>query len=308
MHLAVYLPVLFSGLFGVTAPSMARRLPPAPATWLLSAGGVIAAAGSAASLALLAFTLVGLNPRLAARGHWSDEALRDIDPVWTPVAVGALVALAVLTVRAALAALRRLTALHDAYRLAASLPPYGGELAVLDLRELHACAVPGHPGRIVVSTGLLCRLDAAHRRAVLAHERAHLEHRHHLHQSVVQLAAAANPLLQRLPDAVDLACERWADEDAAAICGRRETVADALAHTATGVGNLPIPAVRLAAAVTDVASRVSALRAPAPRLIMWRVGLLVGILTATALTLAEATHDTNRIFELAESAYRHGSR
>src|SRR6266704_845556 len=122
MHLSVYLPVLFSGLFGVVAPVLARRLPPAVGTWLLSVGGMLAAAGSAASLALLGFTLVGQSPLLAARGHWSDTALRHADPVAAPVAVVALIVLAVLTVRFAAAGVRRLTALRDAYR-APTTPP-----------------------------------------------------------------------------------------------------------------------------------------------------------------------------------------
>jgi hypothetical protein len=46
------------GLFSLTAPRLALRLPPAAATWLLSVGG-LTAAGAAASLALLGFTLVG---------------------------------------------------------------------------------------------------------------------------------------------------------------------------------------------------------------------------------------------------------
>ena len=91
--------------------------------------------------------------------------------------------------------LRRLAALLAAYRLAAALPTSGGELAVIDHPAQQAYAVPGHPGRIVVSTGVLRGLNAGERRAVLAHERAHLTHRHHLHHTVAHLAAAANPSL-----------------------------------------------------------------------------------------------------------------
>lgn len=76
MDVTVYLPFLISGLFGCTAPALARRLPPAVATWLLSVGGLLAAAGSTGSLALLAFTLVAQNKLVAARGGWSDATLR----------------------------------------------------------------------------------------------------------------------------------------------------------------------------------------------------------------------------------------
>lgn len=308
MHLSVYLPLLFSGLFGVVAPVLARRLPPAVGTWLLSVGGMLAAAGSAASLALLGFTLVGQSPLLAARGHWSDTALRHADPVAAPVAVVALIVLAVLTVRFAAAGVRRLTALRDAYRLAASMPASGGELAVIEHPGPQAHAVPGRPGRIVVSTGLLRDLDAGQRRAVLAHERAHLTHRHHLHHTVAHLAAAANPLLCRLPAAVALSTERWADESAAATC-RRDTVAAALTHAALGRARLlAVPSVVLAAAATEIVTRVQALRAPAPRLTLWRVALLVALLVATAATVLEAARETERLFELAQYAYRSGHR
>jgi len=308
MHLSVYLPLLFSGLFGVVAPVLARRLPPAVGTWLLSAGGLLAAAGTAASLALLGFTLVGQSPLLAARGHWSDTTLRHADPVASPVALVALAVLAVLTVRFAAAGARRLTALREAYRLAASMPASGGELAVIEHPGPQAHAVPGRPGRIVVSTGLLRGLDAGERRAVLAHERAHLTHRHHLHHTVAHLAAAANPLLCRLPAAVALSTERWADESAAATC-RRDTVAAALTHAAASSTRLlAAPSVVLAAAATEIVTRVQALRAPAPRLTLWRVALLVALLLATAATVLEAARETERLFELAQYAYRTGHR
>jgi Zn-dependent protease with chaperone function len=307
MHLSVYLPLLFSCLFGVAAPVLARRLPPAVGTWLLSVGGLLAAAGSAAALALLGFTLVGQSPLLAARGHWSDTTLRQTYPVATPVALVALGALAVFTVRFAAAGLRRLTALRDAYRLAASLPASGGELAVIDQPGPQAYAVPGRPGRIVVSTGLLRGLDAGPRRAVLAHERAHLTHRHHLHHTVAHLAAA-NPLLRGLPAAVALSTERWADEAAAVTC-HRDTVAAALTHTALrGARVLAAPSVVLAAAATEIVARVQALRAPVPRLTLWRVALLVALLVATAATVLEAARETERLFELAQYAYRTGHR
>jgi Zn-dependent protease with chaperone function len=306
MQLSVYLPLLFSGLFGLAAPVLARRLPPAVGTWLLSVGGLLAAAGSAAALALLGFTLVGQAPLLANQGHWSDTTLRHADPVAAPIAAAATGVLLLLASRVVAAGSRRLSALRDAYRLAAALPASGGELAVIDDPGQQAYAVPGRPGRIVVTTGLLRGLNAGERRAVLAHERAHLAHCHHLHQTVAHLAAAANPLLRRLPDAVALSTERWADEDAAGTC-RRDTVADALTHAATGSARmLATPAVVLAAAVIDVAARVVALRAPAPRLTLWRVALLVALLVATAAAVLEAAHDTERLFELAQYAYRTG--
>jgi len=303
MHFAVYLPFVFSGLFGASAPLLARRLPPEIATWLLGGGALLAAAGSWAALALLGFTFVGQNQVLADQGHWSDSALRQADPVATPVAVLALVVLAVLLARVVVAVARRVSALHDAYRLAATLTA-AGELVVIDDPDLHAFAVPGRPGRIVVSRALLQSLDAGQRRAVLAHERTHLIHHHHWHHTLARLAAAANPLLARVPAAVALSTERWADEFAAA-ASTRDVVAEALVHAAKRTGTIMrAPTVVLAAATTELANRVEALRRPAPRMTLWRVALLVGLVAATAATVLEAAHDTERMLDLAQAAYR----
>ena len=307
MNLSVYLPLLLTAAFGFVAPGAAHRLPPAVATWLLGVGGLLAATASAAALALLGITLVGQSPLLAAEGHWSHTALRHVDPVSVPLAAAALAVLAVLAGRVLVAGLRRATALRDAFALAAGLPAAGGELAVLDDPWEMAYAVPGRPGRIAVSAALLRRLDAAERRALLAHERSHLVHHHHVHQSLAVLAAAANPLLYRLPDAVALSTERWADEDAAGT-GRRGTVATLLTRTAAAAGVRTRPAVVLAAARTHVTARVAALHAPAPRLAVWRVGVLLGLLAASAAALLNAANELERVFEFAQSAYLLGGR
>ena len=306
MSVSVYLPLVFTAAFGLLAPILARRLPPAVGTWLLSGGGLLAAAGSSASLALLAFTFVARAPFVAEQGHWSDATLRNHNPVSLPIGILATVAVLVLATRFVRAAGRCLRSVRDAYRVAAALPDTGSDLSVIDSGDPHAFAVPGRPGRIVVTTGLLRTLDAGQRRALLAHEQAHLQHRHYLHQCLARLTAAVNPLLYRLPTAIELSAERWADEDAAGVC-RRDVVADALTRAATG-GTHTGSAVVLAAAAADVADRIGALRATAPRLAIWRVAVPLGLLAATAVAVLEAMHDTERIFELAQLAYRAGQR
>lgn len=306
MYVAVYLPFLFAALFGAAAGHLAARLPPAMATWLLSVGGLLASVGTTVSLALLGLTLVGQSPLLAEQGPWSKTALHQQDPVAPPIAAIALAVLIILAIHAARTTVRRLTALRHAYRVCAALPSPGGELAVLDSDDRHAVALPGRPGRIAITTGMLRTLDAGQRRAVLAHERSHLTHRHHVHQTLVNVAAAANPLLHRLPAAIALSCERWADEDAALAC-RRDTVASALIRASTTTW-LATPVVALPAAATHIAARVAALRAPAPRHSLWRAVLMIALLLATTAALAEATHDTERLFERAKDAYQTGQR
>jgi Zn-dependent protease with chaperone function len=296
------LPLVLAALFGILAPVIARRLPPPIATWLLSIGGLVAAAGSVAVLGFLAFTLLGRAPVLATQGHWSPTALQQDDPVAVPVEVAATLALAAVTVRVAAVALRRSRALLAAYRLAAALPAHSAELAVILDPVPCAYAVPGRPGRIVASVGLLRGLHAGERRAVLAHERSHLRHRHHAHHTAAQLAAAANPLLRALPIAVRLATERWADEDAARTAPR-DTVAQALIHAATPRRSTPTPAVVLAVATEQIVTRVQALRAPAPQPSGWRIAALLAVLLLTAASTVLAAHDTERLFELAKHAY-----
>ncbi len=310
MSAAVYLTFVFSALFGVCAPAVGRRLPPALTCWLLSAGGVLVALASTGGLFLLATTLVGLNPVFAARGHWSQAALRQANPVPPSVAAAATVVLLVLTVWVAHVAGQRLRALRSAFAFAATLPTAGAELVVVDDPGRLAYAVPARPslrrrqGRIVVSTGLLRGLDAAQRRALLAHERAHLRHSHHLHVAAAELARAANPLLRALPAAVALATERWADEEATATTSR-DQVAQALISAALGRPTFAVPrgSAVLAAAQVDVAQRITALRGPAPRLQVWRVVVVAALLGATSLTAIHAAHDTDHLFDHARWVY-----
>jgi beta-lactamase regulating signal transducer with metallopeptidase domain len=219
------------------------------------------------------------------------------------VELAALLALTVISVHVVTVAVRHGRAVLGAFRLAAAVAPHGAELAVIDDPYALACAVPGRPGRIVASTGLLRSLDAAERRAVLAHERSHLRHVHHLHHAAGQLAAAGSPLLRRLPAALTLATERWADEDAARAV-RRDTVARALTHAATPARVISGHAgVVLAVGAEQVAARVHALYAPPPRPTAWRIAALITVLVVCAVSTLAAAHETERLFEAAKNAY-----
>lgn len=303
--LMILLPLLFGAAFGLSVPGLSRRLPPAFATWLLSVGALLLAVASCASLAVIAFGMLARTPALAAQGRWSGAVLARHHLGNVPAGTLACAAVAILGARFIAEATTTVRAVRDAHRLAAGLGGAGAELVVLDAEDRHAVAVPGRPGRIAVTTGLLRVLDAGQRRAVLAHERSHLAHRHHLHVAVVRLAAAVNPLLSRLPAAAALAVERWADEDAATAVPR-DTVATALTRTATDSGRVVSPVV-LAVGAVDVAHRLSALDDP-PRLTPTRVVVPVGLLVAAAVAVGVALHDTERIFELAQVAYSAGRR
>jgi Zn-dependent protease with chaperone function len=101
---------------------------------------------------------------------------------------------------------------------------------VLPSERAAAYALPGRPGRIVVTVGMLRALDGPERRALLAHEQAHLRYKHHRYVALASLAAAILPVLAPVAARVRYATERWADEVAAATVGDRAVVARALAR------------------------------------------------------------------------------
>ncbi len=126
-----------------------------------------------------------------------------------------------------------------------------------------AFALPGRPGQIVISTGMLRSLEADERRVLLAHERAHLRCHHHRYVRVTQLAAAAVPMLAPLNARVRYATERWADEEAAREVDDRAVVARAIARAA--FAQTDAMGVALGIADTGVVERVEWLLADAPR-------------------------------------------
>ncbi|WP_241845089.1 M56 family metallopeptidase [Streptomyces silvensis] len=125
-------------------------------------------------------------------------------------------------------------------------------------------------GRVVVSRALVDRLEPGERRALFAHERAHLAARHHRFLLVTQLAARANPFLLPLRTATAYTAERWADEAAAGVVRDRRAVARAIGKAALAPGGAPMTARTGLAGLTGFAAagpvprRVAALLAPAP--------------------------------------------
>jgi Zn-dependent protease with chaperone function len=289
---AIFVCLACAAAFGPTVAVLCRRLPPGIATWLLSTGSVISAAATCTALGLLSSPWLVQIPLVADVGEWSRPALAAGDPVFTPLAAAAAAILAVSMARGtseALRAVRRLTAIA---RLVETLPTDRELYVVCDDQQRRAFALPGRPGHIVVTSALLKALDAAERRALLAHERAHLTRHHHLHLVAVRIAAAASPLLSPAARAAALSCERWADELAATGVGRT-AVAAALTKAA---GHLPAggPNGSMAMAASHVEERVQALYAPRPRVQSWRLLvptlLLISMLVCDGDAAARLTH------------------
>jgi len=229
--LELLLPLIIPLLASAAARPLAHRLEPRQATWLLCAAAVVLAGCAAAALALAAGFAAARQPALAQLGHYSLAPFSTRDPV--PVAGGIGAALALAGAAAALAARsrHRVRALLLSYRRAARLTARDG-IVVLPGPDLEAYALPGWPGRIVVSGGLLDLLEPRRRAALIAHERAHLAGRHHLFTITAWMAAAACPLLIPVARAVEFTVERWADEEAAAATGDRRLVAETIGQVA----------------------------------------------------------------------------
>ncbi|MER6569292.1 M56 family metallopeptidase [Streptomyces sp. NPDC001093] len=300
MLISVYVPFVVTAVISVLAPRLARRLTPRPAAWALACAALVTAGGWTGSLALLAFTGIAQIPEVAAEGHWSVAALRAEDPVYAVVAVVSALVLATGVVSLGVSALRQ--ARHVA-RVRRECKGLRGdtELAVVDDDAPLAFALPGAPGRIVVSRGMLCCLGDDEREALLAHERAHLRRRHHLFLSLWRLTAALNPLLRPLADTGAFVLERWADEEAATQVGDRAVVARAVGRAALASTGASRPAV-LAATGGEVPQRVRALLAPPParRSLPFLVGAV--LLTVCCASLANAASDSDRMVDSAKRA------
>jgi Zn-dependent protease with chaperone function len=299
MHFDVYLPLAGSAVFGLLAPVLGRWLPPATATRLLTAGGATCAVAVLVALASLASTFVGQVAFVAALGSWSTTLVQLHDPVPTVVAEIATVALAAAGVAVPVTIWRRTRALVRVVRAGAGVPSPGG-LVVVDIPEPQAFALPalpGSPSRIVVSTGMLRVLRGDEHRVLLAHEQAHLRHRHHWYRLVSALAVAANPLLFRLPAVVGQTTERWADEVAAEHVGDRGLTARAIARAAlatrrtgavpAGFGHGDVP--------VRVRSLLSGPQRGRPMVALVVIAALLGCLVAAG----RAQADTEDLFERA---------
>ena len=307
MHIAVYLPLVLAALAMVSARWLARRLVPRTATWLLTTSALALAAASSASLAILAATALGQLPLLAAVGHWSARVVGRNDPVSIAEALTACLLLAAAACAAIRAAVRRARAIVRAARESHRLRSTG-RLAVLHEPAPDAYALPGLPGRIVVTAAMLDALDDRERGALLAHERSHLTGAHYLFVAVAEVCAAANPLLYPVASAVRYSVERWADERAAKVTGDRHLVARTIGKAALLTdGYHKRPFATLAAAggklrrAGPVPRRVAALLAAPPGSRPLLLASVLGVLVLTTASIMEAAHDLLALLQIVGS-------
>ncbi|WP_432054566.1 M56 family metallopeptidase [Streptomyces sp. bgisy022] len=268
MGVFVFLPLVLPLTAWPIARLAAQHLHPRTATRMLTAVAAVMAVCSTVCLALVMVVGTAQLPGNPLPDGWSDPEVRAAVPYDEVVGKAAIPALCAVLLACTQTLWRHGRTRRRAHRALAGLPDT--EVAVLPDGAPYAYALPGvrrRRGRVVVTTELLDRLTSAERRALFAHERAHLSDGHHRLLLAVRLAARANPFLRPLQTAVSYTTERWADEVAAQRVGSRRTVATAIgkAALASRPGS-PLPAF---AAPGPVPRRVAALLAPPPAPARW---------------------------------------
>lgn len=337
MMLLGLIPFVVSLALARAAPALSRCLAPRLAAPLLTLMALATALATGIVLCLAAFAAVARLPLAARLGRWTPQPLQAGQPGTGWGFLAGAAALALLAAAACFAAgeVRDLTRAVRACRALAagqrageaaetgaaraggrpwtSARPADRLVITADERPL-AYAVPFPAGTIVVSAGLLGLLGADERRALLAHEHAHLRQHHAGYVLLAGLAARANPLLRPLARQVRLATELAADEQAAQEVGDRRVVARALARAslaartstaapAAGRTTLAAAGGRLAIADTDAAARVRALLAPPRRRRPWAAATALALTLASAATAITLTLATHQQFEVAQSAW-----
>ncbi|MFJ9416937.1 M56 family metallopeptidase [Streptomyces sp. NPDC101227] len=306
MGVFVFLPLVLP----LTALPIARlaeqHLHPRGSTRLLTLLAAVLGLCSTLCLGLLMVVGTAQLPGNPLPDGWSDPQVRAAVPYAEVAGAAAILALAAALTSCG-TALRRHRRIRARTHRALDMLPGGSDTAVLPDDEPYAYAVPGtpgrlgrpgRPGRIAVSRGMLRSLDGDERRALFAHERAHLNCRHHRYLLLVRLAGCVNPLLLPLRSAVAFSTERWADEEAARAVGDRRLTARAVGKAALVSRPAPHPELAHFAAPEPgpVPRRVAALLAPVPPARSWPPALTpagLAALVAAAGTAASALSALN---------------
>ena len=233
---------------------ISRNVRPETAARAITLLAAISAVATLWTLAIVAGANIVQLHGIAERLSWCSEFPAAHRGTITPVGWAAIVGI-VAGVYSTLRVLRRQRGLRA--------PAGHDELSIVASEVPTAFALPGRPGQIVISTGMLRSLDPDERRVLLAHERAHLRCHHHRYVRLTQLAAAAVPLLSPLNARVRFATERWADEEAVREVRDRTVVARAIARAA--LAQTDAVGVALGIADTGVVQRLESLLTDSPR-------------------------------------------
>ena len=294
--------LMAAAVLAAAAPVLVRSMRPASSTMLLTACALTVSAGTGFVACVLCFETVACIPSIASAGGWSVHQLDRSSPQpWAGTLAGVIVS--VLLARSIRTVVGQGRSLWRSAAACRRLPNVAGLVITAWPEPPHAIA--GFPGRVVIGAPVLAALDPHHRRALLAHENAHLAARHHVYLQLVEVATAANPILRPVRRAVRLSTERWADEIAADQVGDRRVVAAAIVAAARTSTSQAATTTRLAAAQDAVVYRVQVLLRPPGRTRV-SAAALGALLVLTPATAAFSTaHAAEGIFERAHTLTVH---
>ncbi len=296
MSSGLLIPLAVALAAAMSAGAMQRRLRPQVSTFALTAVAVVSAAAVISGLVGVVLGAAAEVPWLAERIGWCRHFHHR--SLVVPVLIGPLACVWLLTVAAQMSRCRR------RYTRQVARASGGAALQIIESDRPTAYSIPGRPGRLVVSTGLLEGLRPEERAVVFAHERSHLAHQHGRFVHWTNLAALTFPPLRRLAAQVRFVTERWADEDAAVHVGDRRLVARALTRAALLQADA-LPTNSLALTGLGVPGRVDALLA-APTSVP-RARLAIGVLaTSAVVAVVSSGLQVHHIIELADHLCRMG--
>jgi hypothetical protein len=250
----LFIPTFACVVVAMASSGIQRRLRPETGAAMLTGAALAAASAVILALGAVGFAFLSQITWLASAIGWCRTLLPVDDHVPTGVGV---VAIAVLTagIGRAVRFFRR-----SSWRSSACAPT----LVIVDSAAFEAVAVPGDPNYIVVSSAMMGLLDDDERAAMLAHERSHIDNRHHRYLVLAGAAAAAVPLVRPIAARVRYCTERWADESAAQVVGDRTLVARTIAKAALARSDQRMPAALHLLGI-GVPGRVAALLGPPRR-------------------------------------------
>ncbi|GAB1646437.1 M56 family metallopeptidase [Krasilnikovia sp. MM14-A1259] len=282
MTLEIYLPLALAAAVALSTRWITSRGTPGTAARVLTAAAVVAAAASTWSLLLLALTMLDDVPPLSALDNHPRIELPE--PVPGVIALFAGLGLLGAVIRLFRDQRHRGRLINKLRRAG---EPHDG-MVIADWSKPIAVAIPGRPGHLLVTSGMLRLLDADERRVLFAHEQAHLQHHHYTLASAAAAAAALNPILIPVRNAVAYLLERQADEEAAVVVGDRDLTAHAVARAALAMATGPAA---LSISGSAAVRRVRELRKPAPapqhQRLLGPVVVSAGILVASAAATLE---------------------
>jgi Peptidase family M48 len=273
-----------------------HRLP--PAEWARVAGLAVLVGFAAFEIGLILLALPTVLRALHAAGiaEICEHVLRPLSPGgdltgWTAIVLALVVGTRAL--RTAQRAMKSTVEVEAEPWLGRHEDRGDFELVVLPTNQLLAVSAPaGHP-QVLISDGLVERLDTDQLEAVIRHEATHLRCGHwrfSLLATVVERSLSPLPLVGRSTRALRNALERWADEAAAGrSAAERAVVRDAIVAVAGPLDErMPDPASE--AAIRDRTRRLE--RRPASAALVARLAVhapvLVLALTSVSLLIGWA--------------------